>query len=403
MPSFYYEAADSQGKKIKGFYAASSKQAAINELKGKGFTLRSIVEKKQTALSTEISIGRAVKLQEFVIFCRQFATLIRSGIQVDQALSIMEDQTTDKKLKAAIIDVHDQIRNGHSLSKALAEHPKIFPDMFTNMVNSGESGGHLDDVLDRMADHYEKENKTIQKIKSAMTYPIILIFVAIGVVIFLLMSVVPTFASMFAEMGEELPLITRAVMSASDIILHYWWAVLIVVVGIIVGIRFYLSTDEGRYQYDKFKFQIPVFGPVFKKAAIARLTRTMSSLYTSGVAVLQTLDITSRVVGNKVISKVLLDSKQSLQEGKLLSEPFAKSGMFPPMVIQMVIVGEETGQLDSMMGKVADFFESDVDQSVDRLKAIVEPMMLLLVACLVGIIVAAIMSPMFKMYDNFLK
>lgn len=403
MPNFYYEGVTDRGKKVKGNHRSMNKQAAINELRSKGYSLRSIDERRETFLTNEITIGRAVKLEDFVIFCRQFATLIRSGIQIDQSLSILEEQTSAKRLRSALYQVHDQIRSGHSLSKAMSEHPKIFPEMFINMVHSGESGGHLDDVLERMADHYEKENKTIQKIKSAMTYPIILIIVAIGVVIFLLTSIVPTFANLFSEQGQELPWITRFVMGCSDFVIDYWWIVLLGLLASVIGFRLFTGTEDGKYQVDQLKFKFPIFGVVFKKAAIARLTRTMSSLYSSGVSVLHALDITGKVVGNRVLVRVLQQSKQSLQQGKQLSEPFTRSGLFPAMVIQMIIVGEETGQLDKMMGKIADFYENDVDQSVDRLKAVIEPVMLLIIACLVGIIVAAIMSPMFTMYDNFLK
>lgn len=403
MPNFYYEGVTERGKRIKGNHRSLSKQAAIQELRSKGYSLRSIDERPESFLTNEITIGRAVKLEDFVIFCRQFATLIRSGIQIDQSLSILEEQTAAKRLRSALYQVHDQIRSGHSLSKAMSDHPKIFPEMFINMVHSGESGGHLDDVLERMADHYEKENKTIQKIKSAMTYPIILIIVAIGVVIFLLTSIVPTFANLFSEQGQELPWITKFVMGCSDFIVDYWWIVLLGFLVGLLGFRLFIGTEDGRYKVDQLKFKFPVFGIVFKKAAIARLTRTMSSLYSSGVSVLHALDITAKVVGNRVLVRVLQESKHSLQQGKQLSEPFARSGLFPAMVIQMIIVGEETGQLDKMMGKIADFYENDVDQSVDRLKAVIEPVMLLIIACLVGIIVAAIMSPMFKMYDNFLK
>lgn len=403
MPNFYYEGVTEREKRIKGNHRSLSKQAAIQELRSKGYSIRSIDERPESFLTNEITIGRAVKLEDFVIFCRQFATLIRSGIQIDQSLSILEEQTAAKRLRSALYQVHDQIRSGHSLSKAMSDHPKIFPEMFINMVHSGESGGHLDDVLERMADHYEKENKTIQKIKSAMTYPIILIIVAIGVVIFLLTSIVPTFANLFSEQGQELPWITKFVMGCSDFIVDYRWIVLLGLLVGLLGFRLFIGTEDGRYKVDQLKFKFPVFGIVFKKAAIARLTRTMSSLYSSGVSVLHALDITAKVVGNRVLVRVLQESKHSLQQGKQLSEPFARSGLFPAMVIQMIIVGEETGQLDKMMGKIADFYENDVDQSVDRLKAVVEPVMLLIIACLVGIIVAAIMSPMFKMYDNFLK
>ncbi|MDF2814377.1 MAG: type secretion system protein [Paenibacillus sp.] len=402
MANFAYEAVSESGRKMKGVLRAQNKNAAISELRGKGMIIRSIQEKQSTAMDKEISFGRAVKLEDFVIFCRQFATLIRSGIQIDQAITILEDQTSAKKLKAALGDVSEQIRTGHALSKAMSDHPRIFPEMFINMIASGETGGNLDDVLDRMADHYEKEHKTIQKVKSAMTYPIIVMFIAIIVVIFLLIKIVPTFAEMFLEQGSELPLITKFVMGSSDAVVAYWWIFLAGIVGLIFLYRAFAAKDEGKLLIDSMKFKIPVFGIILRKAAIARLTRTLSSLFVSAVPVLQAIDVTEKVVGNRVMAKVLREAKSSLQQGKQLSDPFSKSELFPRMVVQMLIVGEETGQIDNMLSKIADFYEADVDQSVDRLKSVIEPLMLLFVSVLVGIIVAAMMSPMFKMYENYL-
>ncbi|HEX7056017.1 MAG TPA: type II secretion system F family protein, partial [Bacilli bacterium] len=351
MPQFRYDAVYANGKKVSGTLRASSKQQAINELVGKGLAVRSVAEKKTGVLDNEIIIGRAVKLDDFVIFCRQFATLIKAGIQIDQGLDIMEEQTTAKRLKAAIGDVADQVRSGHQLSQAMVAHPRIFPEMFVNMVQSGETGGNLDDVLERMADHYEKEHKTIQKIKSAMTYPIIVLILAIAVVIFLLIKIVPTFAGMFQEQGAELPFITRLVMGASGAVVQYWWMFLLAAGGAVAVVRMILQNEEGKLALDRLKLRLPVFGPIIKKAAIARMARTMASLFSGGVQVLQALDIAKKVVGNRVIVRVLGDAKSGLERGKLLSEPLRQSGLFPKMVISMLVVGEETGQLDKMLAK----------------------------------------------------
>lgn len=403
MPQFIYEAVTANGKKVKGIHRTVSKTAAIQELREKGLIIRSVQEKKAGLMDREITLGRPVKLEHFVLFCRQFATLIRSGIQIDQSLEIMEEQTTSKNLKAALGDVTEKVRNGLQLSRAMSDHPKIFPEMFINMVASGESGGNLDEVLMRMADHYEKEHATIQKVKSAMTYPIIVLVLAVCVVIFLLLKIVPTFANMFEEQGVELPFVTRAIMFASDFVVHFWWLMLLVVVGIVFGLRLLAGTEEGKLALDKFKFRMPVFGSVFLKAAVARMSRTLASLYNSGVPVLQSIDITAKVVGNRVLGQVLADSRSSLSEGKQLSEPFEQSGLFPKLVISMLRVGEETGQIDHMLLKVAEFYENDVDQTVDRLKAILEPLMLLVVAGVVGFIVLAVMTPMFTIYETFLQ
>jgi len=403
VPIYAYNAVSATGKKVSGNYRAATKQAAIQELRDKGYSIRSLQEKQVGLMDKEITIGRPVKLEDFVIFCRQFATLIRSGIQIDQALEIMEDQTTSKNLKNALSDISEQVLSGQQLSKAMGDHPKIFPEMFINMIASGETGGNLDDVLDRMADHYEKEYKTIQKIKSAMTYPIIILVLAVGVVIFMLMKIVPTFAGMFEEQGAKLPLLTRSIMGASKLIGDYYWMALILLIGLIVFWKVYVSNPSGRLTVDKMKFKFPLFGPVFKKASIARLSRTLSSLYMSGVPLLQSIDITVKVVGNKVMENVLHNAKDSLSQGKQLSDPFSSSGIFPKMVVSMLIVGEETGQIDKMLLKIAEFLENDVDQSVDRLKAVIEPVMMLIVSGIVGMIVAAIITPMFSIYETFLQ
>ncbi|MBO9609404.1 MAG: type II secretion system F family protein [Paenibacillaceae bacterium] len=403
MPSYQFVAVSESGKRVRGVQQSTNKQAAILDLRGRGYAVRSIEEKAASIWNADLAIGRVVKLQDFVVFCRQFATLVRAGIQIDRALAVLVEQTKSKPLRKALADACDQVRSGFPLSKAMGDHPRIFPEMFVNMIASGETGGHLDDVLERMADTYEKENNTVQKVKSALTYPIILIFISIAVVIFLLIKIVPTFVSLFEEQGERLPLITRFIMGASDVVIASWWALLLLVVIAVVAIKLALSNEKGKYAFDLLKFKLPLFGDVFRKAAIARMARTMASLYVSGVAVLQSLDITGRVVGNRVLARVLEQSRHSLQQGKLLSEPLAASKQFPAMAIQMIIVGEETGQLDAMLTKVAEFYEEDVGHSVDRLKAVVEPLMLLLVSGIVGVIVAAVMTPIFTMYQSFLK
>ncbi|MFD2672560.1 type II secretion system F family protein [Marinicrinis sediminis] len=403
MPYFQYEAVTSSGKKTRGQIRAINKYAAISELREKGIQIRSVQESEASLLQKEIFIGRAVKLQDFVVFCRQFAVLIRSGVQIDEALNILEKQTQSKYLKRALGEVHDQVRTGQALSVSMEQHPKIFPEMFISMIASAEAAGNMDDVLDRMALHYEKEHKTVQKIKSAMTYPIIVMIVTNLVVAFLLMKIVPTFAAMFEDQGEELPWITKFVMGASDFVTDWWWIILLAIVGLVTVFQLLLKKEEIRYEVDKLSFKIPIFGSLLKKAAIARMSRNLSSLYLSAVPLLQSIDITQKVIGNKAFEKVLQGAKESLSEGKQLSDPFRESGMFPEMFLHMLYVGEETGQIDQMLVKIAEFYEDDVDNSVDKLKATIEPLLLLFVSCIVGVIVAAMLSPMFAMYENFLN
>lgn len=403
MPQYVYEAVTAGGRKVKGVLRAASKTAAIQELRGKGLIIRSVQEKKAGLLDREITIGRPVRLEHFVLFCRQFATLIRSGIQIAHALEIMTDQTTSKNLKAALADVTEKVMGGTPFSKALGDHPRIFPEMFINTIAAGEAGGNLDEALSRMADHYEKEHATVQKIKSAMTYPIVVLLLAIAVVVFLLIRIVPTFAGMFEEQGAELPLATKVIVAASRMAVGGWWALPLMAAAIGIGLKLALGTEAGRLAFDRLKFRMPVFGQIFRKAAIARMCRTLTSLYGSGVPVLQAIDITSRVVGNRVLARALLDARTSLAEGKQISEPLEASGLFPRLVISMLRVGEETGQIDRMLLKAAEFYESDVEQTVDRLKAVLEPFLLLIVAGVVGFIVIAVMSPMFAIYESYLN
>lgn len=402
MPYFSYEAVNESGKRVKGMLQASNKQAAISELQNMKLLIRSVQEKNPGLLGKEIHIGNPVKLKDFVVFCRQFATLVRAGVQLDRALDILEDQTPGKAMKQAIRDVQSQVVSGSQLSVAMKRHPRIFPEMFVNMVMSGEAGGQLDEVLERMAMHYEKEHQTVQKVKSAMTYPAIVMVLAIGVVIFMLMKVVPTFASMFDDQGMELPLITKIVMGASDFVVAYWWVMLLGTIALILGFQVAFAGENGKLMLDKLKFRLPLFGVVLRKAAIARLARAMASLYTSGVPLIEALAVSGKVAGNRVVRLVLENARLSLSEGRQLSEPFRSSGLFPKMVTSMLVIGEETGQIDGMFSKIADFYEEDVDKTVDQLKASIEPLLLLFVSGIVGIIIAAMMTPMFKMYENFL-
>lgn len=403
MPNFYYEAINVDGKKLKGYFRSANKQAAIQELRAKGLILREVTEKQPSILEREITFGPHVKPEHFVFFCRQFATLIRSGIEIETSLTILIDQSPSRKMRDALVEIADRIRNGHSLSKSFAEHSKIFPEMFINMIAAAEISGGLEDTLQRMAVHYEKEHKSVKQIKSALVYPVIVTIVAIAVVIFLLLKVVPVFTSMFADQGAELPFVTQLVVGASDVVVQLWWLFLLFPIALLIAFRMFVNTEHGRYSIDLLKFKIPLFGTIFRKAAIARLTRTLSSLMTSAVPVLQALELTEKVVNNQVYVKVLRQARIALQQGKSLSHPFAESKQFPAIVTQMINIGEETGQIDTMLEKVSDSFENDVEQSVDRLKSTIEPVMLLIVSALVGFIVIAVMTPMFTMYENFLS
>jgi type IV pilus assembly protein PilC len=403
LPNYVYEAVNPLGKRVKGLLRAQNKHTVIHDLQAKGLLVRSVQEKKPGLLDREINIGRQIKLEHFVIFCRQFATMIRSGLTIDSVLRILEEQTKSKKLKAALADLMEQVRNGHALSESMRRHPGLFPEMFINMVYSGEAGGALDEVLERMADHYEKEHKTMQKVKSALTYPIIVILIAIAVVIFLMLNVVPTFVAMFEEQQLKLPLVTRIVAGTSTWLSSYWWVVGLMLIGSVPVIRVALTRDSIRRRIDWFILKLPIFGPLMMKESVARMARTLSTCFQSAVPVLEALQVTSSVMGNRMLSEVISQSKDSLQQGQPLSQPMKQSRLFPTMVVQMITVGEETGELDTMLTKLADHYEADVEHTVDRLKSTLEPLLLLFISIIVGIIVASVMTPMFQIYETYLQ
>ncbi|QGQ96690.1 type II secretion system F family protein [Paenibacillus psychroresistens] len=403
MAQFVYQARSASSGQQKGTLAAHDKSAAVEELRKRGLVVLTLKERKKTVLSVEIYIGNPVKTIHFIVYCRQFATLIRAGVNIVEATRILGEQSESKPLKKALVDVNSSLLRGVSFSQSLMDHKRIFPSMFVNMVRAGEESGDLEGTLERLAIFFEKEHVTREKIKSALTYPAIVGFIAISAVIYLLKAVVPQFVTMFESMNAELPTITKIVLAASNSLSHQWYIWLICVIGIIVIYQIAKRTTRGAYIIDYGLLKMPIFGKLRQKGAVAQMTRTLSSLYSSSVPVLQSLSIVEEVVNNKVIGGFIRKSAESLRQGKPLSDPLRKAWVFPPLVTQMIAIGEETGSLDKMLEKIADFYEMDVEQTVDRLKSLIEPLLLVFLAGVVGVIVAAVMIPMFGMYENFGK
>ena len=402
MTVYKYVGRTKQGTQKKGVIEAANKQAAMTKLREKGINPRQLEESK-SVLHMEINLGGSggVKNQDFVIYCRQFATLIRAGISIIEATRILAQQSTSKPLKKALEQVEDDVRAGSPFSDATAKFPKVFPQLFVNMVRSGEATGNMDDTLDRLANMFEKQFNLKKKVQSTMTYPVILMVVTILVVFFMLVFIVPTFVATFEEMDAELPLITIYTLAVSNFLKGYWWMVIGLLVVIIVGIQYlYKKNKEFHYTVHLFLLKMPIFGKLLQKSAIARMTRTLASLFSSAVPILTALTIVAKVVNNPVLEKVILDSRTSLEKGRSLSEPLEQSWLFPPLVTSMTRIGESTGSLDFMLEKVADFYEDEVDRTVDTLKSLIEPLMILILAGVVGLIVAAIMMPMFSMYEQ---
>ncbi|USK53923.1 type II secretion system F family protein [Cytobacillus solani] len=399
MARFKYTGRDRKGK-LQGVITASSKRDAMQKLGKNGIKVLEMVEVQESILTKEISIGSPVKLEHMVIYLRQFSTLLKAGVSVVDSTNILAAQTESKGLKKALLDIELELREGKPLSDSAAKHRKIFSSMFVNMVRAGEAGGSMDETLERLAIHYEKQHTTRSKIKSALAYPIVVGIIAIAVVIFLLVSVVPTFVDMFADFGGELPAITQFVLNASEFMQRFWWLVILLVGGLIGGIIFIQQNKKTKYYLDYFVLRIPIFGKMLQKAVLARMTRTLSSLFTSSVPILQAMSIVENVVGNEVISRVIRASRDSLERGESLTDPMRKHWAFPPLVTQMIAIGEETGSLDAMLGKVADFYEREVDTSTDRIKSLIEPLMIVVLAGVVGVIVLAIMVPMFEIFNQ---
>ncbi|WP_144547828.1 type II secretion system F family protein [Bacillus sp. X1(2014)] len=400
MARYKYTGRDRKGKR-QGTVNAGSKREAMEKLKEEGIRVIEITQVPETLMTKDLTFGTPVKLQDFVIYLRQFSTLIKAGVTVVEATSILAYQTESKALKKALLDVEQEMREGNPLSEAVAKHKKIFNQMFINLVKAGEVSGNLDETLDRLAEHFEKQHYTRQKIVSALSYPIAVGIIAIIVVIFLLVAVVPTFVSMFDDMGGELPAITKFVLSASDFMQSFWWIVGLLIFAMVFLVAYFKKNNKTKYYFDYYLLKIPVFGNLLQKAALARMMRTLSSLFSSSVPILQAMSIVEKVVENEVLAKVIRKSRDSLEKGRSMTEPMQNHWAFPPLVTQMIVIGEETGALDAMLSKIAEFYEKEVENGTDRLKSLIEPLMIVFLAGLVGTIVMSIMVPMFTMFDQF--
>lgn len=399
MARFKYTGRD-RTKKRSGTVTAGSKREALEKLREEGIRTTEIIEVPETWLTKDITIGNPVKLQHLVIYLRQFATLLKAGVSVVESTKILARQTDSKQLKKALLDIEAELREGVQLSEASAKHSKIFSPMYINMVKAGEAGGNMDDTLERLADHYEKQHNTRQKVVAALSYPAVIAVLAILVVIFLLVSIVPTFVSMFEDFGGELPAITQFVLGASDFMQSFWWLILLLLLGLVAAFSSLRKNKQTKYYLDYAALRMPVFGKMMQKAVIARMTRTLSSLFSSSVPILQALSIVENVVENEVIARVVRQSRDALETGQSMTGPMKQHWAFPPLVTQMISIGEETGSLDAMLGKVADFYEKEVETSTDQLKSLIEPIMIVILAGLVGTIVTSIMIPMFDIFNH---
>lgn len=400
MVVFRYSGRSIEGQLKKGTIDASTKAQAISKLREMKINPREVEESK-SPLHKELSIGNKVKTQDFVIYTRQFATLIRAGVSIVESTKILADQTKSKPLKKALNNIEEDVRSGLTFSDAAGKYPKVFPSVFVNMIRAGEATGNLDTSLERLAMAMEKQFAIQKKVQSTMTYPMILLVITFGVAGFLMLTIVPQFVEMFNDMGAELPTITILVMAMSEFLQSSWYIIIVFLV-LTISIFMWLFKNNKKFNFAVYYsiMRMPVFGQLVQKSSIARVTRTLSSLFSSSVPILQALVIVEKVSGNPVIGKVLIEAKRSLEKGSTLTAPLQASWIFPPLVTQMTMIGEQTGSLDYMLEKVATFYEEEVDRTVDTLKSLIEPLMILFLAFIVGGIVMAIMIPMFSLYEQ---
>lgn len=393
--TFVWKGTTPKGESLSGELEAASKEEVANRLRKQRIRVKMIREKAQKRFS--LGIGGKVKVKDMSIFTRQFSTMINAGLPIVQCLDILSKQTENDTLRRSIHEVMLDVEGGSTLADSMAKHQKIFSDLYTNMVDAGESGGILDIILGRLAVYLEKADALQRKIKSAMTYPSIVAFVAVGATIFMLMFVIPVFAKMFSDFGGELPAPTRIVMGISTFLRDFWWVLLIGTGGAIFAFKQVEKNPKGKYKLDQMLLRSPILGNVVRKGSVARFTRTLGTLVGSGVPILQGLDITARTAGNKVIEEAVRKTRDSISQGDTISEPLKESGVFPPMVVQMISVGEQTGALDEMLSKIADFYDDEVDTAVEQLTSVIEPVMIVVMGVIVGGMLVAMYLPMFKM------
>jgi type IV pilus assembly protein PilC len=397
MPQFTYVGVTAAGKQIKGDIQASNKDEVISLLRKKKLRPVSI---KAKAMELKLNFGGGVKLTDLSRFTRQFAAMTSAGLPLVQCLDILSAQTENKILAGAVKQISGDIQGGSTLADALGKHKKVFNSLYCNMVAAGEASGNLDGVLNRLADYQEKAEALRRKIKGAMTYPVIVLIVAVGATFAMLTFVVPTFAQMFTDMGGSLPTPTKIVMGLSTFLQRYIILIILAAGGAVFALMSYYKTENGRLNIDALKLKIPVFGDLERKSSIARFAQTLSTLLTSGVTILDALDITAKTAGNKVLEKGLFRTLEKISGGNNIADPLKETGVFPPMVIHMIAVGEKTGDLAEMLKKVAVFYEEEVNAAVEALTSVIEPIMIVIMGALVGGILIAMYLPMFDMIGN---
>ena len=395
MPVFVYTGRTRGGQTITGEMDAGNREAVVAKLRSQQIIATAVRPKPRNI--TIPGLGGGVGEKDIVVFTRQFATMIDAGLPLVQCLEILASQQENKVFKKALTEIRQSVEGGLTFAAALKQHPKVFTSLYANMVEAGEAGGILDTILNRLAQYMEKAMSLKKKVKSAMIYPSTIVSVAMVVVIFLLIYVIPTFKSMFEGFGATLPLPTQIVLEMSRIVRQNFLVGIGAIVGGIVALKWWYGTPGGKWTIDSLLLKAPVFGILIRKVSVAKFTRTLGTLISSGVAILDGLEITARTAGNKVVEAAIMKTRASISEGKTIAEPLKDSGVFPPMVVQMIAVGEQTGALDDMLGKIADFYDEEVDTAVGNLTSLLEPMLMVFLGVIIGGVVIAMYLPIFKL------
>ncbi len=400
MATFAYEALDKKGATVKGTVEAENIDLARAEIKNQGVTLLDIKEQGVLNKEINIDIGGKPKPRDLSVFCRQFVSMLRAGVTILDALKMLGDATENKKLKEAINGVRVATEKGDTLSSAVAEYPKVFPELMVNMIAAGEASGSLDVALDRMATQFERSAKTGAMVKKAMIYPIVVCIVAIVVVIVMLVVVIPSYMEMFKDLGTDLPGITKAVVAASDFIMDRWYILLPIIIAIVVAVMSFGKTDTGKHVFGKAAIKIPAVSNLVVKSASAQMARTLSTLLAAGIPLVEAVEIVSQIMTNIYFREALEDAKSEVMVGQPLSRPLETCGLFPPMVYYMTRIGEETGNNEEMLDKLADYYEDEVEMAVAGLMSAMEPAIIVVLAGVVGVILGACMAPMLTMYES---
>lgn len=399
MPAYAYEAVDKMGRRKKGNIEAASPDRAQTMLKGEGLIPLKVSE--QSFLNKDMNIGGSgVGKRDLSVFCRQFVSILNAGVPIVDAMGMMEDQTENKNLKKALGEVKANIAKGESFANALRERSDVFPPMMINMVEAGEASGSIDVSLDRMANQFEKDTKLSAMIKKALIYPIVVVVVAIIVMIVMMAFVIPNFMDMFKQMDTKMPALTLAVMAAADFFKHNVILIIAVMVAIVIGLKIFSASQTGTIFLANAAIKIPAFKDFTIKTSSSRLARTLATLTSSGISMIDALDISAKTMSNYVFRQAVLEAKEEVKKGVPLSEPLKRAGIFPPMVVHMTKIGEETGDMDSMLTKMADYYDEEVENATQNLLSVMEPIIILVIAVFVGILVGACVMPMLSLYKG---